>query len=286
MITADARSRAVAVAAAVAAATAAGRRPVGASQRPVPTGLWLDGDDDADPSSSDTEPSDEDERVTSSEEEDEDEDGAPLFGRGSVVMTLQSSLKHVNIPFLLPPLETNVERIARSSQPPEVSEARLRPDLVCRLSYSRAYAWVRSAYVCSSILYSWDHSLYDARGNLQLTVPTRILCDLFRNLVRGMRALSWLHKLKRHLGLIKLTHHVCVTLRENALHGGAPGSSDRQNWLEENDIVAAAIGTLRRVATYSTAADRLAVRWDEPEDTVAAVDDAVSVVTTASSPRS
>lgn len=203
-----------------------------------------------------------------SEDEDDDEDGGGATS--SVTLTLDNSMqRRVNIPFMLPDLETRAERITRFSQSPEVTATRLRHDLVCDFSSQQASAWLRSAYASSAVMYSWDDAVYDSEGTLRLTIPTTLLCDIFRNLVRGLRALIFSQKLKRHLGLVKLTHYVCATLREDRCHN-SPHAPDRHNWLEENDIVAVAIGTLRRRRTFSTAAERVAVRWETafPEEQV------------------
>ena len=217
-----------------------------------------DDDTENDASSTQTEV----ESETSGDDGDGDGDGDRGGGATSVTLTLDGSMqRRVNVPLLLPDLESRAERIARFSQAPEITETRLRADLVCDFSSFQASAWLRSAYASSAVMYSWEDAVYDSDGTLRLTIPTTLLCDIFRNLVRGLRALIFSQKLNRHLGLVKLTHYVCATLREDRNHN-SPHAPHRHDWLEENDIVAVAIGMLRRRRTFSTAAERVACRWE------------------------
>lgn len=178
-----------------------------------------------------------------------------------VVMRINTEVAP-NVPLMLPLLETPAERIARLSLDTDVILKNLRHDLVCKLTSSMAYDWVRDAYSSSAVVYSWRDISFQNGGSVTLSITHTILRELFKTFVRGVRALCHLNKVKRHLPVLKLAHVICLTLRKQIQFRNL-AFTEKLEWLEENDIINAAISMLRRFKRCSLAHERVLTSWDD-----------------------
>jgi hypothetical protein len=179
-----------------------------------------------------------------------------------VLLHYNGNIVRTHIPSLLPQLETETEFKRRLSLDPRVVRETLRGDLLVDVSQTMASMWVKLAYASAAVIYSWEGTGVDDRGNLSVSMPVQLLQDLFQFFTRGMRALITLNKLKRHLTIVKLAYIICITLRKAMrVNRTRLTFAENLNWLEENDVLNEAMSMLRKAKRHSTSYERLKTVW-------------------------
>ena len=179
-----------------------------------------------------------------------------------VLLHYNGNIVRTHIPSLLPQLETETQFKRRLSLDPRVVRETLRGDLLVDVSQTMASMWVKLAYASAAVIYSWEGTGVDDRGNLSVSMPVQLLQDLFQFFTRGMRALITLNKLKRHLTIVKLAYIICITLRKAMrVNRTRLTFAENLNWLEENDVLNEAMSMLRKAKRHSTSYERLKTVW-------------------------
>lgn len=179
-----------------------------------------------------------------------------------VLLHYNGNIVRTHIPSLLPDLETRVQKVERFSLSPRIVRESLRPDLLRDVSSTTAHTWLKLAYASAAVIYAWEGTGVDTRGNMSVSMPVQLLQDLFQYFTCGLRALITLNKLKRHITIVKLAFVICITLRKAMRVSHTRLTfAENLNWLEENDILNAALSMLRNAKRHSTSYERLLTEW-------------------------
>ena len=179
-----------------------------------------------------------------------------------VLLHYNGNIVRTHIPSLLPDLETRAQKVERFSLSPRIVRESLRPDLLSDVSSTMAHTWIKLAYASAAVIYAWEKTGVDTRGNMSVSIPVQLLQDLFQYFTCGLRALITLNKLKRHITIVKLAYVICITLRKAMRVSRTRLTFEENlNWLEENDVLNVAMSMLRKARRHSTSYERLLTEW-------------------------